>query len=45
MTMLEAGSAAPDFTVQNQDGTDRSLSDFRGHNVVLWWYPKADTPG
>ncbi len=45
MAMLDEGAVAPDFTVANQDGASVSLSQFRGQNVVLWWYPKADTPG
>jgi thioredoxin-dependent peroxiredoxin len=36
---------APDFTLQDQDGNDVSLSDFRGRKVVLYFYPKDDTPG
>jgi peroxiredoxin Q/BCP len=43
--MLEAGSPAPDFTLENQDGESVSLADHRGHWVVLYFYPKADTPG
>lgn len=43
--MLEAGAAAPDFEVQDHTGRTRRLSDYRGRNVVLWFYPKADTPG
>jgi peroxiredoxin Q/BCP len=43
--MLEAGAQAPDFTLPNQDGEDVSLADFRGRTVVLYFYPKADTPG
>ena len=43
--MLETGSPAPDFTLDNQDGESVSLSDYRGHWVVLYFYPKADTPG
>jgi thioredoxin-dependent peroxiredoxin len=43
--MLEPGAAAPDFEVKDQTGRTRRLSDFRGKNVVLWFYPKADTPG
>jgi thioredoxin-dependent peroxiredoxin len=43
--MLESGSQAPDFTIPDQDGNDVSLSDFRGQPVVLYFYPKADTPG
>ena len=43
--MIEAGSTAPDFTLPNQDGEDTSLSDFAGRPVVLYFYPKSDTPG
>ena len=43
--MIEPGQRAPDFTLPNQDGEDVSLSDFRGWTVVLYFYPKADTPG
>jgi peroxiredoxin Q/BCP len=43
--LLETGTAAPDFQVAAHDGTIVKLSDQRGHRVVLWFYPKADTPG
>jgi peroxiredoxin Q/BCP len=43
--MLEPGSAAPDFEVQDHTGTTRRLADYRGRAVVLWFYPRADTPG
>jgi peroxiredoxin Q/BCP len=43
--MIEAGTQAPDFTLPNQDGDDVSLSELRGKTVVLYFYPKADTPG
>ena len=43
--MIEAGTTAPDFTLPDQEGDDVSLSDFRGRPVVLYFYPKADTPG
>jgi len=43
--MLEPGTKAPDFTVKAHDGRSLSLSDYRGKKVVLWFYPKADTPG
>ena len=43
--MLEIGSQAPEFTVKDHEGNDVSLSDHRGKTVVLWFYPKADTPG
>jgi peroxiredoxin Q/BCP len=43
--MLEPGDQAPDFTLPDQDGTPVALSDLRGKTVVLYFYPKADTPG
>jgi len=43
--LLAAGTPAPDFTVQDHEGNTVSLSDFRGRRVLLWFYPKADTPG
>jgi peroxiredoxin Q/BCP len=43
--MLEPGAPAPDFTLDNQDGESVSLSDYRGHWVIVYFYPKADTPG
>jgi peroxiredoxin Q/BCP len=43
--VLEPGDQAPDFTLPDQDGTEVSLSGLRGKNVVLYFYPKADTPG
>lgn len=43
--MLETGDRAPDFTLEADDGREVSLSDFRGRRVVLYFYPKADTPG
>ena len=43
--MIEEGTTAPDFTLPNQDGDDVTLSDLRGRPVVLYFYPKADTPG
>jgi peroxiredoxin Q/BCP len=44
-TMLEVGTQAPDFTVVDHHGKPVSLRDFRGKTVVLWFFPKADTPG
>jgi peroxiredoxin Q/BCP len=44
-TMLAVGSAAPEFSVPDHTGRTRRLSDYRGRTVVLWFYPKADTPG
>ena len=43
--MLEAGVKAPDFTLQDKDGNTVSLSDFKGQKVVLYFYPKDNTPG
>ena len=43
--MIEAGGPAPDFTLNDQDGNPVSLADHRGRYVVLYFYPKADTPG
>lgn len=43
--MAEAGKPAPTFRVVNQDGASVSLDDFAGRNVLIWWYPKADTRG
>ncbi len=43
--MLEAGQAAPDFTLPDQDGKELSISQLRGETVVLYFYPRADTPG
>jgi peroxiredoxin len=42
---LEVGSAAPEFTLPCSSGSDVSLSSLRGHKVVLWFYPKDNTPG
>jgi peroxiredoxin Q/BCP len=43
--MLEAGTRAPAFTLPDDHDRAVSLSDELGHWVVLWWYPKAATPG
>ena len=43
--MIQSGEKAPDFTLPDQDGNDVSLSDYAGRTVVLYFYPKADTPG
>ena len=43
--MIEIGMQAPDFTLVNKDGKEVSLSDFRGKRVVLYFYPKDNTPG
>jgi len=43
--MIEQGDKAPDFALPDQDGREVKLSDFRGEPVVVYFYPKADTPG
>ena len=43
--MLETGTKAPDFTLTDKDGREVSLSDFRGKKVVLYFYPRDNTPG
>jgi peroxiredoxin Q/BCP len=43
--MLQPGAAAPDFSVQDHLGRTVSLAGLRGKTVVLWFFPKADTPG
>jgi peroxiredoxin Q/BCP len=43
--MLEPGSRAPDFEVRDHTGRSVRLSDYHGQRVLLWFYPKADTPG
>ncbi|MCB9885674.1 MAG: redoxin domain-containing protein [Planctomycetes bacterium] len=43
--MLPIGSPAPDFAVVDDAGQTRRLADFAGKTLVLWFYPKADTPG
>jgi peroxiredoxin Q/BCP len=43
--MIELGAQAPDFSLPDQDGRPVKLSDFRGQPVVVYFYPKADTPG
>jgi peroxiredoxin Q/BCP len=43
--MIDADTTAPDFTLPDQDGQRVRLSEFRGHLVVLYFYPRADTPG
>jgi hypothetical protein len=43
--MLKVGDAAPAFSVPDQNGRTIRLADYRGRRVILWFYPKADTPG
>ncbi|RBP32912.1 peroxiredoxin Q/BCP [Oceanihabitans sediminis] len=45
MKTLKAGDKVPDFTVNNQDGEAVSLSDYKGKKLIVFFYPKASTPG
>jgi peroxiredoxin Q/BCP len=42
---MDVNDKAPDFSVPDENGEKVSLKDFRGRNVVLFFFPKADTPG
>jgi peroxiredoxin Q/BCP len=44
MKTLKAGDKVPDFTVTDQDGNDIKLSDYRGKKLIVFFYPKANTP-
>jgi len=44
-TMLKVGDTAPDFSVETNRNDTVTLSGQRGKTIVLWFYPKADTPG
>ena len=43
--VLKVGDAAPDFSLKDQDGNIQKLSDYRGKRVVVYFFPKAGTPG
>jgi len=43
--MLNIGDKAPDFTLPDQNGDNASLKNYSGRKVVLWFFPKASTPG
>jgi peroxiredoxin Q/BCP len=45
LNLMNPGDLVEDFTLKNQDGTGVSLSDYKGSPVVLFFYPRADTPG
>lgn len=45
MPMLSPRSFAPPFAMRDHNRIVTTLEEFRGHYVVMWWYPKADTPG
>ena len=42
---LKVGESAPDFSLKDQDGIIHKLSDYRGKQVVIYFFPKAGTPG
>jgi peroxiredoxin Q/BCP len=42
---MDVNDKAPDFSLPDQNGDQVSLKDFRGQTVILFFYPKADTPG
>lgn len=42
---MQVNDKAPDFSLSNEDGQTVTLKDYRGKNVVLFFYPKANTPG
>ncbi len=45
MTVLKAGDVAPDFSGKDHLGRSVSLKDYKGKTLVMWFFPKADTPG
>jgi len=45
MKTLQEGDKVPNFTVNDQEGNPVSLTDYKGHKVVVFFYPKANTPG
>lgn len=45
MTTLQAGDKAPQFSAKDQDGKEHSLEDYKGKKLVVFFYPKASTPG
>ena len=45
MALIDVGTEAPAFALTNQDGKSVTAAQFAGRYVLLWWYPRADTPG
>lgn len=43
--MIQPGMKAPAFTLKTDEGTDLAIESLKGHRVVLFFFPKADTPG
>lgn len=44
-TVLQEGTPAPEFNVRDESGKAHALTDYRGKKVILWFYPRASTPG
>ena len=45
MNLLNIGDQAPDFRISNHEGIETSLDNFKGKKIVIWFFPKANTPG
>ena len=45
MPLLNVSDPAPAISLPNQERVPTTLEQYRGQHVILWWYPKADTPG
>ena len=45
LDLLKKGDKAPPFSLENYDGTQIALDDFKGKNIIIWFFPKASTPG
>ena len=45
LDLLKIGDKAPSFLLENYDGNQVSLDDFKGKNIIIWFFPKASTPG
>ena len=45
LEVIKVGDKAPDFVLKDQDGKVHKLSDYRGQRVIVYYFPKADTPG
>jgi len=43
--MLSVGSSAPEFQLSDQNGNSVNITNFKGQKVLLWFYPRASTPG
>ena len=45
LDLLKKGDKAPSFLLENYDGNQVSLDQFKGKNIIIWFFPKASTPG